>query len=53
MFKLLAAQNGAGLSKVNLTVRSRDAEPWHFWSAPAPAPAPGKQSGSGSGSGSK
>ena len=32
---------------------TRDAEPWHFWSAPAPAPAPGKYSGSGSGSGSK
>ena len=28
----------------------RDAEPWHFWSAPAPAPAPGQHSGSGSGS---
>ena len=32
---------------------TRDAEPWHFWSAPAPAPAPGKHSGSDSGSGSE
>ena len=31
---------------------TRDAEPWHFWSALAPAPAPGQHSGSGSGYGS-
>ena len=31
----------------------RDAEPRHFWSAPAPAPALGQHSGSGSGSGSE
>ena len=35
----------------NERVPIRDAEPWHFWSAPAPAP--GKYSGSGSGSGSE
>ena len=49
------------LRKKNITLRcvtyynviTRDAEPWHFWSAPAPAPAPGKLSGSDSGSGSE
>ena len=39
------------LSFIQWRVLTRDAEPWHFWLAPAPAPAPGKHSGSGSGSG--
>ena len=55
LFKFVRFQLSQQMETVLLwhIVKSRDAEPWHFWSAPAPAPAPGKQSGSGSGSGSK